>query len=128
MPLKVNLAHHRLAQDPPGHVLRWGWAAAAQELHQHEWLVDVAHAHAPGDVVAQALVGGGGGWGHGGMVAAAGHQGQVWFWAARQAGAPAGIPFGVGVMRLQPTRRRVWVARPSPYPPPPLPPDFPSQP
>jgi hypothetical protein len=28
------------AQDPPGHVLRWGGAAAAQEFHEHEWLVD----------------------------------------------------------------------------------------
>ena len=44
----------------------------------------------------------------------AGHQGQVWFWAARQAGASAGIPSGVGVMRLQPTRLRVWLCRPSP--------------
>ena len=29
------------------------------------------------------------------MLAAAGRPGQVWFWAARQAGAPAGIPSGV---------------------------------
>ena len=82
MPLKVNLAHHPLdafggvidldhvfAQDPPGNVLRGGRAAAAQELHEHQGLVDVAHAHALGDVVAQALVGGGGGWGHGGILA-----------------------------------------------------------
>ncbi len=79
MPLKVNLAHHPLdalcvvidlghvfPQDPPGNVLGWGWAAASQELHQHQELVDVAHAHSLGDVVAQALVGGGGGWGMGG--------------------------------------------------------------
>jgi hypothetical protein len=32
-------------------------------------LVDVAHAHAFRDEVAQALVGGGGGWGHGGILA-----------------------------------------------------------
>ena len=31
----------------------------AQALHEHQGLVDVAHAHAFGDVVAQALVGGG---------------------------------------------------------------------
>jgi hypothetical protein len=53
-------------QDPPGKVLRGGGAAAAQELHEHQGLVDVAHAHAPRDVLAQALVGGGGGWVHGG--------------------------------------------------------------
>jgi len=82
MPLKVNLAHHPLdalcvvldlghvlPQDPAGHVLRRGWAAAAEQLHQHQRLVNVAHAHAFGDVLAQALVGGGVGRGHGGMVA-----------------------------------------------------------
>ena len=31
----------------------------SQELHAHQGLVNVAHAHAPGDGVAQALVGGG---------------------------------------------------------------------
>jgi len=67
MPLKVNLAHHPLdalcvvidlghvfAQDPPGNVLRGGRAAASQELHElheHQGLVDVAHAHELGDVV-----------------------------------------------------------------------------
>jgi len=84
MPLKVNLAHHPLdalcvvndlghvfPQDPPGNVLRGGlgWLlpgqSVAQELHEHQGLVNVAHAHALGDVVPQALVGGGGGWGHG---------------------------------------------------------------
>ena len=40
------------------------------------------------------------------MVADAGRPGQVWFWAARQAIAPAGTPSRVGVMRLQPTRLR----------------------
>ena len=82
MPLKVNLAHHPLdalrvvldlghvlPQDPPGHVLRGGWAAAVQELHEHQGLVDVAPAHAFGDGVALALVAGGGGWGHGGILA-----------------------------------------------------------
>jgi len=49
------------------------------------------------------------------MVAAAGLQGQVWFWAARQANAPAGIPSGVGVQRLQPAGLRVWLCRPSPF-------------
>ena len=85
MPLKVNLAHHPLdalcvvidlghvlPQDPAGDVLcgGLGWLlpgqCLSQELHEHQGLVDVAHAHAPGDVLAQALVGGGGGWGHGG--------------------------------------------------------------
>ena len=37
----------------------------AEELHEHPGLVSVVHAHALGDVVPQALVGGGGGWGHG---------------------------------------------------------------
>jgi hypothetical protein len=40
-----------------------------QVLHEHQRLVNVAHAHAFGDGVAQALVGGGGGWGHGGILA-----------------------------------------------------------
>ena len=42
-----------------------GRAAATQLLHLHQKLIDVAHAHALGDVLAQALVGGGGGRGHG---------------------------------------------------------------
>ena len=49
------------------------------------------------------------------MVAAAERLGQGWFWAARQEGDPAGIPSGVGVWRLQPTRLRVWLCRPSPF-------------
>ena len=70
MPLKVNLAHHALhplgvvldlghvfAQDPPGHVLRWGGAAAAEQFHEHERLVDVAHSHLLGDVLPEALKG-----------------------------------------------------------------------
>ena len=93
MPLKVNLAHHPFypfgvvvdlghvfAQDPAGHVLRRGGAAAAEQLQplrgslrlQHQRLVDMAHAHAFGDVLPQALVGGGGGRGHGGILALAG--------------------------------------------------------
>jgi hypothetical protein len=60
---------HVLPQDPPGHVLRRGRAAAAQEFHEHQGLIDVAHAHAFGDGVPQALVGGGGGRGHGGILA-----------------------------------------------------------
>ncbi len=54
-----------VAQFLPAHQVV-GRAAASQELHEHQGLVDVAHAHAPRDVVLQALVGGGGGWGHGG--------------------------------------------------------------
>jgi hypothetical protein len=41
----------------------------SQELHEHQGLLRVAHAHALGDVVPQALVGGGGGLGHGGILA-----------------------------------------------------------
>ena len=60
-----NLAHHPLdalgvvldlgyvfPQDPAGHVLRGGGAPASKELHKHQGLVDVAHAHAPRDVIA----------------------------------------------------------------------------
>ena len=52
MPLNVNPAHHALhplgvviylghvfAQDPTGHVLRQGRAAATQQFHQHQRLV-----------------------------------------------------------------------------------------
>ena len=107
-------------QDPPSHVLRRGRAAAAQQFQQHHWLIGVAHAHPLGDERAQAKEGSRGAGGHGVMVAAAGRPGQGWFWAARQAGAPAEIPsglgVGVGMMRLQPTRLRVWLCRLSPYP------------
>ena len=50
------------------------------------------------------------------MVAAAGRPGHVLFWGARQAGAPSGIPsgVGVGVQRLQLARLRVRLCRPSP--------------
>ena len=51
-----------------------------------------AHVHAFGDGLPQALVGGGGGRGHGGILASVGRPGQVWYGAGRQAGAPAGIP------------------------------------
>jgi hypothetical protein len=60
---------HVLAQDPAGHILRWGGAAAAEQFQQHQGLVDVAHAHALGDVLAQPLVGGGGGRRHGVILA-----------------------------------------------------------
>ncbi len=40
---------------------------------------------------------------------------QVWIWAARQEGETAEIPSGVGARRLQPTRLRVLVCRPSPF-------------
>jgi len=43
----------------------------AQELHEHQGLINVAHAHALIDVLAQAFVGGGGGWGHGGILGVA---------------------------------------------------------
>ena len=46
-----------------------GWLlpgkSMAQELDEHQGLVDVADAHAPRDGVAQALQSGGGGWGQG---------------------------------------------------------------
>jgi hypothetical protein len=75
-------------------------------------LIDVAHAHPLGDGVAEALVGGGGVWGHGAMVAAPKRLGQVCFGAARQAEPPAGIPSGAGALRLQPTRLRVLLGVP----------------
>ena len=67
MPLKVNLAHHRLPR-----IRRATSCAGAGLLLEHEGLVDVAQAHALGDVVPEALVGGGGGRGHGGILAPAG--------------------------------------------------------
>jgi hypothetical protein len=39
------------SQDPPGHVLRRGRAVAAEQFHQHQGLVDMAHGHPLGDVV-----------------------------------------------------------------------------
>jgi len=107
---------HVFAQDPPGHVLRWGGAAAAEQFHEHERLVDVAHSHLLGDVLPEALKGAGRRWGARawGMLAAAEPLVQLWLLAARQEGAPAGIPSGVGAWRLQPSRLRVWLCRPSP--------------
>ncbi len=60
---------HVLPQDPPGDVLRRRRAVAAEQFHEHQRLVNVAHAHALGDVVAEALVGGGGVPNHGGILA-----------------------------------------------------------
>jgi hypothetical protein len=69
-PLRVVVdLGHVLPQDPPGDVLRRGGTAAAQQFHEHQRLVDMAHAHALGDVVPEALVGGGGVRGHGGILA-----------------------------------------------------------
>jgi hypothetical protein len=48
------------------------------------------------------------------MVAAGGRLGQVGLWTARQEDALAGIPSSAGVLRLQPTRLRVRLCRPSP--------------
>jgi hypothetical protein len=55
----------------------------------------------------QPPVGGGEGWGYGGILALRGLVGQVWFWAARQASAPAGTPSGVGAGWLPLTLLRV---------------------
>jgi len=63
----------------PGHVLRRGRAASPQQLHEHERLVDGAHAHPLGDERAQAEEGSRGAGGHRVMVAAAGRPGQVCF-------------------------------------------------
>ena len=51
------------------------------------------------------------------MVTTAELQGQVGICAARQAIAPAGIPYGVAVLRLQAARLRGIVCRPSPLDP-----------
>jgi hypothetical protein len=122
MPLKVNPAHHahpRILRGP-GPARGPGWLllckSVAEQFQQHQRLVDVAHPHPLGDERAHAKEGSRGAGGHGVMVGAAGRPGQVWLWAARQAIAPAGIPSGLGVMRLQPTRHRVWGCRPSPSP------------
>jgi len=57
---------------------------------------------------------GGEGQGHGAMVAVPGAPARSAFWRAVQAGAPAGILSVMGAWRLQPTRLRVWLCRPSP--------------
>ena len=67
---------HVLPQDPPGHILRRGRAAATQQFHEHQRLIDVAHAHSLGDGVPEALVGGGWAWGHGCILAP---PGQCWW-------------------------------------------------
>ena len=100
--------------------MRGGRAASSQQLQplrgslrlQHPRLVDEAHAHPLGDERAQSQEGSRGAGGHGAMVAAAGRPGQVWFWAARRAIAPAGIPSGMGVMRLQPPGSGSWCVAP----------------
>jgi hypothetical protein len=66
MLLKVNLAHHahpRIRRGPrpargPGWLLPG--KSAAEQFHQHQGLIDVAHPHPLGDERAQAFVGGGG--------------------------------------------------------------------
>jgi antitoxin MazE len=78
-----------------------GWLlhgkSVAQQFQEHERLVDGAHAHQLGDERSQAKEGSRGAVGYGAMLAPAGRLGQVWFWAARQAIAPAGIPCGLAV-------------------------------
>ena len=64
----LDLAHV-LPQDPPGDVLRRGRAVAPEQFHEHQGLIDGAHAHPLGDVVPEALVGGGGVLNHGGILA-----------------------------------------------------------
>ena len=51
--------------------------SSAEQLHEHQRLIDVANAHALGDEVAQALVGAGGGWGHACILALPGLRSQV---------------------------------------------------
>ncbi len=50
-----------------------GWLlpgkSVAQQFHEHQRLIDGAHAHPLGDGLPEALVGGGGGRGHGGILA-----------------------------------------------------------
>jgi len=77
-----------------------GWLlpgkSVAQELHEHQGLVNVAHAHALGDGVAQALVGGGGGWEHGGILA-------LWGASAGAGGVTGGAaPSREGQSRMDP--------------------------
>jgi hypothetical protein len=43
--------------------------SVAEQFHQHQWLIDVAHAHPLGDVLPEALEGGGGVPNHGGILA-----------------------------------------------------------
>jgi hypothetical protein len=53
------------SQDPAGHVVRGGGAAASEELLEHQGMVDGAHAHPLGDERAQAKEGSRGAGGHG---------------------------------------------------------------
>ena len=46
-----------LTEDPAGDVFRRCRTASAEQLHQHQRLIDVRHAHPPVDVVSEALVG-----------------------------------------------------------------------
>jgi hypothetical protein len=55
----------------------------------------MAHAHAIGDVGAQALVGGGGGWGHGGILA-------LWGASAGAGGVGGAAPRREGQGRMDP--------------------------
>jgi hypothetical protein len=72
MPLPVStLPTMRVPGSGGGHVLRGGLVAPPQQLHEHQRLVDGAHAHAFGDERAQAEEGSRGAGGHGVMVAAA---------------------------------------------------------
>lgn len=67
--------------------------SVAQEFHDHQRLVDGAHAHALGDVLPEALVGGGkgaGAWGDGGGVRRRWH---LWVDAPRRS---LGLPHPLG--------------------------------
>ena len=65
MLLKVNPGHHALPRICRATSCAGGGTAAAEELLEHQGLVDGAYAHPLGDERAQALVGGGGGRGMG---------------------------------------------------------------
>ena len=45
-----------LAEDPPGDVFRGCRAASSEQLHQHQRLVDVQHAHPPVDVLRKVFI------------------------------------------------------------------------
>lgn len=46
-----------LAKDPPSDVFCRCRAASSEQLHQHQRLIDVRHAHPPVDVLGEAVVG-----------------------------------------------------------------------
>lgn len=48
-----------LAEDPPSDVFCRCGAASAEQLHQHQGLIDVRHPHPLADVVGEPLIGGG---------------------------------------------------------------------